>query len=196
MRESHTLLHFTSVLSTKDNHLLLSEVDRDRGGGGHAGSEAVGRESTGVVDCVVGVEVLELLAARPDEHVAHEESMVGASADNANVDAVALIPAGETIDNVDAVAGVEVVDSALAVDTPDLFGKDCQLFGSTIFHLEARESGGEVEASPAKSRCREVPMEQGPIDWRKQIAGSAFGSGACDVCRLPRACKALDWVSQ
>jgi hypothetical protein len=49
--------------------------------------------------------------------------MVGASADNANVDAVALVPAGEAIDNVDAVTGVEVVDSALAVDTPDLFGK-------------------------------------------------------------------------
>ena len=136
MERSLTLLHLSSVLGTKDNHLLLSEVDRDRGGGGHAGSEAVGRESTGVVDCVVGVEVLELLAARPDEHVAHEESMVGASADNANVDAVALVPAGETIDNVDAVAGVEVVDSALAVDTPDLFEKDCQLLGSTIFRLE------------------------------------------------------------
>lgn len=66
------------------------------------------------------MEVLELLTAGPDEHVAHEESMVGAGADNANVDAVALVPAGETIDNVDAVAGVEVVDSALAVDTPDL----------------------------------------------------------------------------
>jgi hypothetical protein len=66
----------TCVLSTKDNHLLLSKVDRDGGGGGHAGGEAVGRESTSVVDCVVGVEVLELLAARPDEHVAHEESMM------------------------------------------------------------------------------------------------------------------------
>jgi hypothetical protein len=121
MGESLTLLHLSCVLSTKNNHLLLSEVDRNGGGGGHASGEAVGRESTSVVDCVVGVEVLELLAARPDEHVAHEEGMVGASADNANVDAVALVPAGETIDNVDAVTGVEVVDSTLAVDTPDLF---------------------------------------------------------------------------
>jgi hypothetical protein len=46
--------------------------------------------------------------------------MVGTRADNTDVDAVALVPAGETINNVDAVAGVEVVDSALAVDTPDL----------------------------------------------------------------------------
>jgi hypothetical protein len=43
-----------------------------------------------------------------------------------------------------------------------------------------------VDASPAKNRCREVPMEQGPIDWGDEIAGSAFGSAASDVCRLPR----------
>lgn len=135
-----TFLHLSCVLSTKNNHLLLSEVDRDGCGGGHAGGEAVGRECASVVDCVVGVEVLELLAARPDEHVAHEESMVGASADNANVDAVALVPAGETIDNVDAVTGVEVVDSALAVDTPDLFEMIVSLFGSTffLFHVHVR----------------------------------------------------------
>jgi hypothetical protein len=136
MRKQLTLLHFTSVLSSKNNHLLLSEVDRDGGGGGHSSGEAVGRESAGIVDCVVGVEVLELLASRPDEHVAHEESMVGASADNANVDAVALVPAGETIDNVDAVAGVEVVDSALAVDTPDLFGRNVSYSVRLSFRFE------------------------------------------------------------
>ena len=66
------------------------------------------------------MEVLQLLAAGPNEHVAHEESMVGTGADNTDVDAVALVPAGETIDNVDAVAGVKVVDSTLTVDTPHL----------------------------------------------------------------------------
>jgi len=114
------LLHFSSVLSSKNDHLLLGEVDRDGGGGGHTSGPTVGRESASVVDHVVGVEVLQLLAAGPDEHVAHEESMVGTSADNTNVDAVALIPAGETIDNVDAITSVEVVDSTLAVDTPHL----------------------------------------------------------------------------
>ena len=67
------------------------------------------------------MEVLELGGRWADQHVAHEESVVGTSANNSDLDPVALIPAGETIDNVDAVAGVEVVDSALAVDTPDLF---------------------------------------------------------------------------
>jgi hypothetical protein len=49
--------------------------------------------------------------------------MVGAGADDAHADPVLLIPAGETVDDVDAVAGVEVVDSTLAVDLPDLQGK-------------------------------------------------------------------------
>jgi hypothetical protein len=46
--------------------------------------------------------------------------MVGTRADNTNVDAVTLIPASETIDNVNTVASVEVVNGTLAVDTPDL----------------------------------------------------------------------------
>ena len=46
--------------------------------------------------------------------------MVGASADDADADAVSLIPAGIAIDDVDAVSGVEVVDSTFSVDSPDL----------------------------------------------------------------------------
>ena len=118
-----TLLHLTGVLGSQDDHLLLGEVDGDGGGRGHTLSEAVGGERTGVVDDIVGVEVLELLGRGADEHVAHEEGMVGASADNTDADAVSLIPAGETINDVDAVAGVEVVDSTLTVDPPDLWGE-------------------------------------------------------------------------
>ena len=46
--------------------------------------------------------------------------MVGTSADDADAYPVALIPAGETVDDVDALAGVEVVDGTLTVDAPDL----------------------------------------------------------------------------
>jgi hypothetical protein len=66
------------------------------------------------------VEVLQLSSGRADKHVAHEESVVGTRADNADLDPVALIPAGETIDDVDAVTGVEVVNGTLTVDEPDL----------------------------------------------------------------------------
>jgi hypothetical protein len=66
------------------------------------------------------VEVLKLLTGRADKHVPHEEGMVGASADDTDADTVLLVPAGVAIDDVDAVAGVEVVDSTFAVDLPDL----------------------------------------------------------------------------
>lgn len=46
--------------------------------------------------------------------------MVGARADNPHANPVALIPAGESIDDVDAIPGVEVVNSTLSVDSPDL----------------------------------------------------------------------------
>jgi hypothetical protein len=123
-----TLLHLTGVLSTEDDHLLVGEVNSHGGGRGHTLCEAVGGERAGVVDDIVGVEVLKVLARGTDQHVAHEESVVGTSANNANADAVALIPAGVTIDDIDAVTGVEVVDSTFTVDTPDLSG--CMLVTS------------------------------------------------------------------
>jgi hypothetical protein len=46
--------------------------------------------------------------------------MVCAGADDADAYPVALVPAGKAIDDVDAVTGVEVVDCAFAVDSPDL----------------------------------------------------------------------------
>ena len=116
-----TLLHLTGVLGTEDDHLLLGEVDGDRGGRGHTGGESVGREGAGVVDDIVGVEGLELLSRGADEHVAHEQSVVCTSTHDSDSDSVALIPAGVTIDNVDAVSGVEVVDGSFSVDLPDLY---------------------------------------------------------------------------
>jgi hypothetical protein len=46
--------------------------------------------------------------------------MIGASADNANAYPVALVPSSKSINDIDAVPGVEVVDGTLTVDTPDL----------------------------------------------------------------------------
>lgn len=66
------------------------------------------------------MEAFELLSRRSDEHVAHEEGMVGAGANHADAYPVALVPTGESIDDVDAIPSVEVVNGTLAVDTPDL----------------------------------------------------------------------------
>ena len=114
------LLHLAGVLGAEDDHLLFSEVDGHGGARRHARRVAVGGELAGIVDDVVGLEVLELLARRPDEHVPHEERVVGARADDAHPDPVLLIPSRVAVDDVDAIPGVEVVDGTLAVDLPHL----------------------------------------------------------------------------
>ena len=73
------------------------------------------------------MEVLELFSGGPNEHVAHEQCMVGAGADNANVDSVPLIPARVPIDDIYAISCVQIVDSALAIDSPDLSKNKSQL---------------------------------------------------------------------
>ena len=64
--------------------------------------------------------MLQLFSAGSDEHISHEESMVGTGADHADVNSVLLIPAGISVYHVDSVAGVKVVDGSFAVDLPDL----------------------------------------------------------------------------
>jgi hypothetical protein len=46
--------------------------------------------------------------------------MVSTSANHANAYPVALIPSSISIDNIDTIPGVEVVNSTLAVDAPNL----------------------------------------------------------------------------
>jgi hypothetical protein len=66
------------------------------------------------------MEVLQLLSRWSNQHVAHEESVIGAGAHHSDAYPVALIPSGKSIDDIDAVPGVEVVNGTLTVDTPDL----------------------------------------------------------------------------
>lgn len=46
--------------------------------------------------------------------------MVGPGANNTDANAVTLVPASISIDDIDAVSCVQVIDSTLTVDTPDL----------------------------------------------------------------------------
>lgn len=117
-----TLLHLTGVLGTQNNHLLVGEVDGNRCAGCHALRVSVCWEGTGVVNGVIGVKVLEIFPIRADKHVAHKQSVVGAGADHAHLDAVFLVPSCEPIDDVDAISRVQVVNGTFPVDSPDLVG--------------------------------------------------------------------------
>lgn len=119
---TYTLLHFTSILSAKDNHFVALEVDRHGGGGGHTSSVAVGREFASVEDGKVGsAKVLQFFFGGADQHVAHEEQVVCTGGNNTDLLAVLGVPAGETIKDIEARTGIEVVDGTLAVDQKDLF---------------------------------------------------------------------------
>lgn len=111
------LLHLTCVLGTEDDHLATLEVDLDGRCRSHASGEPVSRELTCVVDNEVGIaEALKLLTVGSDEHVVHEQGVVGSCADDANLDAVLRLPTGEAVKDVDVLAGVEVVDGTLSID--------------------------------------------------------------------------------
>ena len=62
----------------------------------------------------------ELLPRGADEHIPHEERVVGPCADDTDIESVSLIPAGESVDDVNATSGIEIVNGALSSDAPDL----------------------------------------------------------------------------
>jgi hypothetical protein len=87
------LFHFTGVFSSEDDHLHTFKVDLDGGGGAHAFGKTIGGELTGVVNDEIGfAKVGELLFCGTDEHVVHEEGMIGSSANDADFDPVFGMP--------------------------------------------------------------------------------------------------------
>ena len=116
------LLHFAGVLGTQDHKLLARKVQVHRGLRGHAASVLVGRELTRVDDDVVGFsEALELFGGGADEHVPHEERVIGAGADDADLHPVLRVPASEPVDDVQLLLGIQKVDGAFTVDIERLF---------------------------------------------------------------------------
>ena len=113
----HALLHFAGVFGAEDDELAVFEAEVNAGLRTDARGQAVGGELAGVVDDEVRLaEVRQLLFRRPDEHRVHEQRVIGPRADHANLDAILRVPAGEAVEAVQALAGVEVVLGAFAVD--------------------------------------------------------------------------------
>ena len=116
------LLHFAGVFGAEDDQLFVLERQVDGGRRGHPFGEAIGGKLAGVVDDEIGLaEVGEFFRRRPDHHGVHEERVVRPRADDADFQPMLRGPAGEAIDDVEALAGVEVVLRALAVDEVGVF---------------------------------------------------------------------------
>ncbi len=111
------LLHLAGVLGAEDDRLASLEVEVDAGLRRHPFGQAIGGELAGVVDDEVRLaEVSEFLGGWADEHRVHEQGVIRPRADDADLQPILGVPAGEGIDAVEPPAGVEVVAGALAVD--------------------------------------------------------------------------------
>jgi hypothetical protein len=103
--------------------------------------------------------MLKILWIWADEHVTHEKSVVGASADDADLDLVLLVPSCESVNDVDAIPGVQVVDGTLAVDSPNL-----------LMHVSV--CGADSEEHVMRRIKQFVTCDVGGGKWRRQkIAG-------------------------
>jgi hypothetical protein len=105
----HALLHLAGVLGAEDDELAALERQGDAGAlviPGVRGWPGTGRR------CRSRSRARRTSPAargRPDQHVVHEQRVVGPRADDADLDAVLGIPAGEAVDHVEPVARVEEV---------------------------------------------------------------------------------------
>mmetsp|Transcript_13491 Transcript_13491/g.24393 ORF Transcript_13491/g.24393 Transcript_13491/m.24393 type:complete len:249 (+) Transcript_13491:318-1064(+) len=115
-----TFLHLAGVLCAQDHHLLPLERDRDRCRRGHAGGLTVAREHACIEDderplFAALLKLNQFFWSWWHQHVLHEERMVGTRSDHSNRDAVLLLPATKTINDVQLLLQVQVIHGTLTV---------------------------------------------------------------------------------
>src|SRR6476620_7603993 len=82
------------------------------------------------------------------EHCVHEERVIRPGADDVNLDAVLLIPAGEAVETIEPLARVEIVKRALAID------------------LERALAARDIHQSPPDVFFRSGMLDHALVFWR------------------------------
>ena len=110
------LLHLSGVLSAKDDELALFEVDGNARVAVDTVYRFVGRLRARVENYVVGfTEGLEFFFGGAHEHVVHEQCVVRAGTNDADGQAITRVPTCPTVDHINALAALQVVDCEGAV---------------------------------------------------------------------------------
>ena len=110
------LLHFARILGAEDDEFAALKVEVDGSRRSEGFSCRVGNKLPGVEDDVVRfAKAGELFLRGTDQHVVHEERMIGASADDTNLETIFRIPTGESVDDIEMIASIEVVNRARSV---------------------------------------------------------------------------------
>lgn len=111
-----TLLHFTGIFSTENDEFATFERKVDARAGGKRRGRRIGFELTSVEDDEVGgAEIGEFLSGRTNQHIVHEQRVIGASANNTNLKTVFRIPSGVSVDDIEMIASVQIIDGARTV---------------------------------------------------------------------------------
>ncbi len=111
-------LHLAGVFGAEDDELLVLNAEVDARGRAHSGRELVRGKCARVEDDELRLtEAREFLFRRADEHGAHEERVIRPRADNADLDAILRVPAGEAVEAIKTLLRVEIIERALAVDS-------------------------------------------------------------------------------
>ena len=114
----NAFFHLAGVFGTEDDELLVLDAEVDARGRAHAGRELVGGKCARVDDDELRLtEAREFLFRRADEHRVHEERVIRPRADDADLDAIIRVPAGEAVEAIKALLRVEIIERALAVDS-------------------------------------------------------------------------------
>ena len=98
----NTLLHLASILCAKDGKFLFFEVYSNRCLAGNILCRGVSVELSSIHDSEVDSlsEVsLELIDGCTNEHVLHEQGMIGSGGDDSASKSVVLVPASISVDN-------------------------------------------------------------------------------------------------
>src|SRR5262249_15243164 len=112
-----SLFHLAGVFGAEYDQLASFEVKRDTGRGSHSRGEAVRGKCSGVINGEVRfADSCQLLLARPDEHRVHEKRVIGARTDDPHPDTILRIPAGKTVETIEPLARVQIVNRSLAID--------------------------------------------------------------------------------
>ena len=110
-------LHFTGILGAQDDDLVGIQVQIDARLGRHTRRVAIRRKSSSIYYRAIGfAEIIQFRRRWPDQHVVHEECVVGTPAKHTNFDPVLGVPTSVSIDTIHALKRVQVVDCTLPID--------------------------------------------------------------------------------
>ena len=115
-----TLLHLTGILVSEDGHFSEFEVDANRGSGRHVFGVGISVELTSIDHGEVwtlGKVLLQVGLGVTDQHLLYEKSVVRTRSNDSALLLVSRVPAGISINNEEALAGVEAVDSLNSVSS-------------------------------------------------------------------------------